>query len=578
MIQATAADARDLAQQFDFVVVGGGTSGCVLAARLSADPHIRVLLIEAGRDFAGGVTPESIASAGFRAHHEPGLWATPLRIERDPAPQNADQEAMFFRAPQVLGGGSSVNGMHAQRGLPEDYDSWAEHGVRGWSWNDVLPYFVRLETDSDFNGAEHGIAGPITIARIREARWSALSRSIRLALAARGVPFCEDLVTSRGDCVAPVPLNIRGARRASVPESYLTPEVRRRANLVIRCDSRALRLCFEGTRVVGIEVETADARHIFRARETIVSAGVIGSPLLLLRSGIGPARQLAESGIAVRANRRGVGHVLRNHAHLSIGVHLRPSGRQQRDRIAPCAMVARFSSGLPEAPTDMMLNVWERMPGALERDPLSRRFAVLMVLLNVAYSTGDLQLDAADPMRGARLRFNALDDPRDLERMVQGVRLVMDILQSDDVSPLITEAFVPRPNRIAALLNRDNRLATLVSVAGSVALAGPSVLRRTLLRTQGIPLQSVAGDERRLRELVRRETRGASHGTSTCTMGDVSDPLAVTDSRCNVIGVQGLRVVDCSIFPTLIRAGTHIPAIMAAEYAADLILGDRRQT
>ena len=310
-----------LADRYDIVIVGGGSAGCVMANRLSADGKRTVLLIEAGKAYPPGQEPHSLNDPGFRtAFNEANFWP-----ELSHQVDDSDEDPHLHQA-RLLGGGSMINGMHAQRGLPRDYDGWREQGVTGWGWSDVLPFFRKLENDHDFSGPEHGQDGPIDIMRVPEDRWSPLSHAFRDTLTAKGAASFEDLNSFHGDGVGPVPLNTSPTRRASAL-AYLDEKVRLRPNLTILPETSVRRLIFEGKRVKGVEIDEASSQRMIAAGDTIVSCGAIHSPLLLLRSGIGPGQQISDAGVELIADRAGVGRNLSNHSMFSMSALVAPSGR-----------------------------------------------------------------------------------------------------------------------------------------------------------------------------------------------------------------------------------------------------------
>lgn len=562
---------------YDYVIVGGGSAGCVVASRLSADSGLRVLLIEAGPDFEPGSEPEGLRDRGVRAFMLRRYFWSDLTLS------DTGRFTPFMQA-KVIGGGSSINGMHAQRGLPRDYDEWRQLGIAGWGWEDVLPYFKRLETDEDFAGPLHGDAGPIRIRRVPEHRWSGLTRALRAALDKRGVPHLDDVNAEDGDCTAPVPLNNSAAERMSASVAYLTPEVRARPNLRILASTEARRILLDDARrVAGVELRDGRVAH---AAQLFVCAGAIHSPALLLRSGIGPGEALGQAGIRTVANRPGVGRNLRNHPILTITSHVKRAGRQNdRSVRPPVTMVTRYSSAVPGCePADMLLNLWERTPGPLEHDPLGRQLSSLMVILNKSHSQGEVSLDPGNPEGPVRIRANVLGDRRDLDRMVQGFRFIASMLTEAPMAGLINSAFFTNlamgipPDRLTMKLLQDTLEARLISTAGAFAMDHLPWVRRRRLARSGRSLESVlALPEAEIVAFVRSVTAFGGHPGGTCRLGAADQLKTVVDSRCRVVGVEGLRVVDASIFPTLMTAGTNLPVIMSAEKAADMAIEDRRR-
>jgi 5-(hydroxymethyl)furfural/furfural oxidase len=531
------------------------------------------LLVESGADFDPGSEPASLRDRGARAFMM-GQYFWPDLVNE------VGDARIPYLAPRVIGGGSTVNGMHAQRGLARDYAEWQQLGARGWNWDGVLPYFKKLENDLDFAGPSHGKDGPISISRIAQNNWSRLTLALHEALQKEGIRDLQDFNADDGDGMAPTPLNNDRETRISAATAYLTQAVRARRNLEVRSGVTVRRVLIENNRARGVEIEGQQ----WLAREVILSAGAIHSPALLLRSGIGPGRMLQESGIPIVCERAGVGRNLRNHPFFSITCHLTPGGRQHRFRVVrqPVPMIVRYSSKLSGCEsTDMVLNLWERIPGPLADDPFGRQLAQMMVLLNKSHSLGEIALNPANPFGSPRIVGNILGDESDVERMVGAFKFVSRLLTSMPMARFVDHCFVDKmalgspPDAMTLKLLQDNRRARMLSGAASFVLDYVPGMRRKVLAESGTSVDRLLADADRLPEVLRKISNPGGHPMGTCRMGDGADSQAVTDSDCRVIGIDGLRVVDASIFPTPITGGTNIPVIMAAEKAADIMLRDR---
>ena len=558
---------------YDFVVIGGGSAGCVLASRLSEPAANRVLLIEAGPDLTHDAELPQISDPGARTIFKPELLWSDFFAQVSPASASGPERILPIMQARLLGGGSAVNGMHAQRGFPSDYDEWSEYGVTGWGWDDVLPFFVKLETDRDFDGPAHGDSGPIPISRMSRDRWGPISRALETRLKNEGLASQDDLNAETTDGVGPVPLNISPATRVSSARGFLTAAVRGRKNLQILTNTEVGKILFEGARAVGVSVRTEQGARRVAAREVIVTCGAIHSPALLQRSGVGPGAELKKLGIAVAVDRPGVGKNLSNHPMMSINAHVRRRGRPADTKGPPCMVVARYSSGASGCPpTDMILNLWERVPSPHVNDPLGRQIADFMFILNKPFARGDVLLNEQDPTGRPRVRFNMLEDERDLARMVDAFRYGLSLMNSSELRGMINLSFMLKPTPLLFSYLQDTAKGRLLSKMGGFALGLSDSLAGALLRRWTVPLDGLPNDDESITQLVRASTLASGHPTGTCRLGRRDDREAVADARGRVIGVEGVRVADASIFPTVMAAGTNLPTMMAAEKIASHIV------
>jgi 5-(hydroxymethyl)furfural/furfural oxidase len=462
-----------------------------------------------------------------------------------------------------MGGGSSVMGMVAYRGTPDDYAEWEAQGAAGWGWNDVLPFFRKLERDLDFGGDQHGTDGPVPIRRTRQDDWAPLSKAVHAYAQERQIPFIADMNTDFRDGYGAVPMSNWPDKRASAAICYLDAAVRARNNLTIVNGATVTGLVFEGRRVTGVDVVVGGERQQFSAREIIVSMGGIHSPAFLLRMGIGPARHLREQGIEVRADLPGVGENLSNHAIVFLGL-LQNRNARQAEWLRPHPMTAfRYSSGLPGAPPlDMYINVQCKTSWS----PLGFQVANLAPTLLKPMARGRVSLQGASapPL----VEFNFTGHDLDLKRFMQGFRRAVEVLAHDQVRAMSGVTFPVKFNDRLRRLNRINAKNKVQSavIAKLIDLVPPlagSIF--STLADRKVDLAELAADDAALAEHIRENVAGTFHPVGTCRMGDASDRDAVTDTTGRVRGVEGLRVVDASLMPTAPRGNTNIPTIMLAE-------------
>ena len=490
--------------KWDVVVVGAGTTGCALAARL-ADAGRRVLLLEAGADHEqpDDFPPEirDAARMGAAAPGHPANWGLTAEL--------TDGLVAPIPRGRVVGGSSALNAGSFIRATRADLDGWAATGNDLWSYDAVLPAFRRLETDRDFGDRpEHGGGGPVPVTRVRQG--SPLADAFAAAAAELGHPAEPDK-NSGGSApgYGPVPLNVVDGVRVNTAMAYLSPR-RHLAALTVRGGVTVRRVVVEHGRAVGLEI----AQGVLRAAEVVLCAGAVGSPHLLLRSGIGPADDLRRAGIAVAADLPGVGAECSDHPNVYVGY-----------------LPAR-ALPVPPLPLHGVLHATSELSGDLEILPWLTPFdrgeeLVVGVGLQRPAGHGRLSVDDGDPDRQPRLEYRYLAEPADRRRLREGVRLAADLLRSGSLAPF---------------------------VAG---------------RT-GLP-DDVLDDDRELDRWVRAHLTTAIHLSGTARMGPVSDPGAVVDQELRVRGVTGLRVVDTSVLPSVPSRGPAATAVMLGERAAELM-------
>ena len=535
---------QDARKTYDYIIIGAGSAGCAIANRLSADKDCKVLVVEAG----GKDNHLYIRMPlGFlRAMLNPELnWG----YKSEPEP-NLNNRPLFLPRGRVLGGSSSINGMFYMRGHPRDYDTWRQMGNEGWSYADVLPYFKRMETSWRGAGKYHGGDGPLHVAPIDTRRL--LHEPLMETAANAGYPVSDDISAEHpeGFSKGEVTIDKRG-RRASASWAYLHPAMHR-PNLTVETGALTTRVLIEGGRARGVEFSKEGQLHqVYADREVILSGGTYNSPQLLMLSGIGPADELREHGINPIADLPGVGKNLSEHpicmmqfaatkpvtflrelrfdrAALSVMQWYLFGTGPFATQINSCNVVIRTKPELEQPdiqimcnPVRMDANLW--FPGVTKT--MAHHFQVGVVLLH-PHSRGEVVLRSASPLDAPKVHMNLMDSPVEFETMRRGIREARRIYHTEPQASLTGAEVVP-----------------------------------------GAEVETDA----QLDDFIRKVCSVTQHPVGTCRMGH--DDLAVVDPQLRVRGVEGLRVADASIMPTVPGANTNASAIMIGEKAADLILG-----
>ena len=523
----------------DYIIIGGGTAGAILANRLSENPENQVLLIEAGKkDKKSEIRIPAAFSKLFKTEIDWEYYSTPQ--------EHALNRKMYLPRGKVLGGSSSINAMIYIRGNKVDYDHWSELGNKGWSYNEILPYFRKSENQENGENTYHGVNGPMAISN--QSNPHPISQNLAKAAEQAGFQTNPDFNGKQQEGFGLYQVNQKNGRRVSTAEAFLKP-IKRRKNLTILTETHVNRIVIENGKAIGVEYQLPNYIQVVKARkEVIICAGAYNSPQLLMVSGIGDQDELNAAGINVKQHLPGVGKNLQDHIIFPMVFHNRD--KKTLEEAESLSNVIQYliwgegalSSNIAEAGGFVHTKKglagpdiqYHFAPGffinhGFDNPKTGRGFSLGPTLMQ-PYSSGEVRITSDDSRIAPEIDHGYLSDPRDLETLIEGYRIGMKIIKTEAFKPYFDGYFLPGKE-----LLKDEEIA----------------------------------------DHIKRNFQTLYHPTGTCKMG--SDDMSVVNDQLMVHGIENLRVVDASIMPQIVRGNTHAPVMMIAEKAADMILEEVAQ-